>query len=48
MPDLIAVHATSLDEPERFSPQVVTYGVQAHVWDTMDPALPVFERMPGG
>lgn len=46
-PDLIAVHAASLDDPGRFKPQAITYGVRAHAWDAMDPALPTFERMPG-
>src|SRR5258706_14025063 len=27
MPDLIAVHATSLDDPSQFNPQMVTYGI---------------------
>jgi hypothetical protein len=48
MPDLIAVHAGSLDDPDRFQPQVVTYGVRALGWDTIDPALTVFERMAPG
>lgn len=47
MPDMIAVPAASLDDPGRFSPQAVTYGVRGHAWDTLDPALPRFERMPG-
>ncbi len=47
MPDFIAVNAASLDDPGQFEPQVVTYGIRAHAWDTMDPALPKFERMPG-
>ena len=47
MPDLVAVPAGSLDDPDRFRPQAVTYGVRAHAWDAMDPALPAFERMPG-
>ena len=46
MPDLIAIHAASLDDPGRFDPQVVTYSVGGHSWDKMDPALPAFERMP--
>ena len=46
MPELIAVHAASLDEPGRFNPQVVTYGVSAPPWDIADAALPIFERMP--
>jgi hypothetical protein len=48
MPELIAVHATSLDDPGQFSPQVVTYASSGHAWDTPDPALPTFERMPPG
>jgi hypothetical protein len=48
MPELIAVHAGSLDEPGRFDPQVVTYAVRGHAWDTIDPSLRKFERMPRG
>lgn len=47
MPDLFVIHAGSLDAPERFAPQIVTYGVRALGWDAMDPGLTVFERMPG-
>lgn len=47
MPDFIAVHAASLDDPGLFQPEMVTYGVRARRWDAMDPALSVFERMPG-
>jgi len=46
MPDLIAVPATSLDEPGRFAPQALTYTVRALAWDIVDPALRAFERMP--
>jgi hypothetical protein len=45
-PGLIAVHAASLDDPSQFAPQVVTYTVSGHAWDTLDPALVAFERMP--
>lgn len=48
MPDLIAFHAASLDEPWRFSPQALTYAGRGHGWDTIDPSLPAFERMPNG
>ena len=48
MPEAIAVHAGSLDDPERFRPTVVTYGIRALAWDRMDPALTTFERMPDG
>jgi hypothetical protein len=46
MPDLFTIHAASLDEPGRFKPQVVTYGVRGHAWDHLDPALPKFDKMP--
>ena len=45
MPDVVAVHAGSLDDPGLFKPQAVTYGVRALPWDQMDPHLPVHERM---
>ena len=35
-PDLIAVHAASLDDPSRFKPAVVTYGIRGLAWDNMD------------
>ncbi len=46
MPDLFTVHAASLDDPGRYKPQVVTYGVRGHAWDCLDPTLPKFDRMP--
>jgi hypothetical protein len=46
-PNMIAIHATSLDDPGQFAPQLVTYTVRGHAWDTIDPALAKFERMPG-
>lgn len=46
MPDLIAVHAASLDDPARFNPRVVTYTARGHAWDRMDPSLHAFERIP--
>lgn len=48
MPDLVAVAATSLDDPGLFKPQAVTYAARGQAWDTLDPALPKFERMPSG
>jgi hypothetical protein len=48
MPDLIAVHATSLDDPGRFTPQVVTYNGRGLAWDTIDQSLQIFEKMPPG
>jgi hypothetical protein len=46
MPDIFIVHAASLDDPARFKPQAVTYGMRGHAWDDLDPALPVFDKMP--
>jgi hypothetical protein len=48
MPDLIAVHAGSLDDPDRFVPQVLTYGARGLMWDAVDPSLQAFQRMPSG
>lgn len=47
MPDLISVAAASLDDPERFAPQALTYRVRRLAWDDVDPSLRAFERMPG-
>ena len=47
-PELIAVHAGSLDEPGRFRPQVLTYSVRGLAWDAIDSSLKAFERMPTG
>jgi len=46
MPDLFTVHAASLDEPGRYAPQMVLYGVSGHAWDRIDPTLRKFDRMP--
>jgi len=48
MPDLLAVHASSLDDPSQFKPQMVTYGIRSQAWDTTDPSLQSFARMPPG
>lgn len=47
MPDVIAVHAASLDDPAAFRPQALTYSLRGHAWDAIDPSVPAFERMPG-
>jgi hypothetical protein len=46
-PELIAVHAASLDDPGQFNPRAVTYSIRGHAWDTINPSLRKFERMPG-
>ena len=47
-PELFTIHAASLDDPGQFRPQVVTYGISGPAWDTLDRALPTFERMASG
>ncbi|MVA96055.1 aldehyde-activating protein [Nitratireductor sp. CAU 1489] len=46
MPDLIAIHAGSLDDPSQFNPQALTYAVRSQKWDGIDGDLQKFERMP--
>ncbi|TIM15181.1 GFA family protein [Mesorhizobium sp.] len=48
MPEPITVHAASLDDPSRFNPTVVTYGIRALTWDKMETGLKMFEKMPQG
>jgi hypothetical protein len=48
MPEVFTVHAASLDDPGRFKPQAVTYGVRGHAWDHLDSSLPKFDTMPPG
>ena len=45
-PELFTIHAASLDEPDRYAPQAITYTLRGHAWDKIDPSLPKFERMP--
>lgn len=47
-PDRFAIHAASLDDPGRYRPQAVTYGIRGLAWDLVDPGLPKFDRMPPG
>ena len=46
MPDLFTVHAASLDDPNLYKPQAVTYNVRGYAWDHLDPTLPTFAKMP--
>ena len=46
MPDLVAIHAASLDDPTRFKPQAVTYTASSYAWDFIDPSLQRYEKMP--
>ena len=46
MPDIFTVHAASLDDPNRYKPQAVTYTVRGYAWDYLDSALQKFPKMP--
>jgi hypothetical protein len=48
MPAVFVIHAGSLDAPELFHPSLVTYNARAFDWDTIDPRLTKFEKMPAG
>lgn len=45
-PDVVVMHAASLDDPTRFHPQEVLFGIRGYAWDAMDASLRKFERMP--
>lgn len=47
-PTFFSVRAGSLDEPERYKPQMVTWASTAQPWDHLDPGIPKFEKMPPG
>jgi hypothetical protein len=44
-PGFLAVTAASLDQPERFKPNLVVFTSSGQLWDHLDPALPAFPRM---
>lgn len=46
MQGMVFVRASSLDDPNVFTPQMVVYTKRAPDWDLIDPALPSFEEMP--
>ncbi|MFL9585290.1 GFA family protein [Stenotrophomonas sp. AB1(2024)] len=48
MPDIFVIHASSLDDPARFRPQMLLYSSRGHTWDEIDPSIRSFERMPAG
>ena len=40
LPDLIALHAASLDDPSLYKPAMDIFTASAQAWDCMDPNLP--------
>jgi hypothetical protein len=45
-PDLLTIRVGSLDEPRRFRPGLDIYTASAQPWDSMNPELPKFPKMP--
>ena len=45
-PDFFVIRAASLDEPERYRPNMVVWTDAAWAWDHVDPASAKFARMP--
>jgi hypothetical protein len=45
-PEQFSVVAASLDEPDRFTPQILLWTETGQAWDQVNPALPRFTRMP--
>lgn len=46
MPGIMFPRASSLDDPEIFTPSMIVYTSRAPSWDVVDAALPAFEGMP--
>jgi hypothetical protein len=45
-PDIVLIHASSLDDPSWHQPAVDIYSSRAQPWDYMNPELPKFPEMP--
>lgn len=45
-PAILTVRAASLDDPHRYSPQMITYHDSGYAWDHIDSALQLFAKMP--
>ena len=48
MPGMAFIRASSLDDPNAVTPQMIVYASRAPHWDKMDEALPAFPEMPEG
>lgn len=48
MPGMTALRASSLDDPDAVTPQLIVYKSRAPKWDVMDASLPAFAEMPEG
>ncbi|MFZ5619257.1 MAG: GFA family protein [Pseudomonadota bacterium] len=48
MPGMVFLRASSLDDPDQITPQMIVYRSRAPKWDVMDEGLPSFAEMPEG
>jgi hypothetical protein len=48
MPGMVFLRASSLDDPDQVTPQMVVYASRAPKWDMMDTALPAYPEFPEG
>ena len=48
MPGSVFLRASSLDDPNQITPQMVVYASRAPKWDVTDASLTVFSEMPEG
>lgn len=46
MTGMAFVRASSLEDPDAVTPQMIVYASRAPSWDKMDPSLPSFAEMP--
>ncbi len=45
-PGMVTLRAASLDEPDRFAPQMVVYAKRKRAWDHVSEGVPQFAEMP--
>jgi len=48
MPGMAFIRASSLDDPNTVTPQMIVYASRAPKWDVMDPSLLSFAELPEG
>ena len=48
MPDVFNVRVGSLDNPERYKPEMAFWTSTGYAWDHLDPAIPKLREMPPG
>ena len=48
MPGLIFLRASTLDDPNLFTPQMIVWAARAPAWDPVNPDVPAFAERPTG